>query len=59
MLAKLAAEPGKLLNAGALEKLAAQIPAAGAGRCCVPFFAGREDRARHGIGETFLIGASC
>ncbi len=55
LLAKLTAEPAKLLNAGELEKLAAQVPPQ-AKELLVPFFADIRIALANGIAEAYLIG---
>ena len=55
LLGKLTAEPAKLLNAGALEAIAKQIPAA-AQSLLVPFFIDVKLALASGIAEAFMIG---
>jgi EmrB/QacA subfamily drug resistance transporter len=55
-LAKLAEEPGKLLNSGAMEALAASLPAA-ARPLLEPFFADVRLALTTGIAEAFLWGS--
>ena len=55
ILAKLTAEPAKLLNAGALEALKAQVPV-DAQALLIPFFVDLKLALATGIAEAFLIG---
>jgi hypothetical protein len=55
LLAKFTAEPSRLLNAGAIEAIAAKIPPE-AKALLVPFFADVRIALANGIAEMYLIG---